>query len=181
MLGTRKRHGPVVFRAPAYSSILKDPYKRSNSVKLEFTPTFEVKEALLLFKESVSLQNDELIQRTGQVFLSLLNDIFGITAGVELSVMGKRPSRRRSDPLTGKRRIMSSVHGKYFPNKAMIALYTLTATGRRVAFKTLFNTLIHEFCHHLDYKHPTLGLSASLHTKGFYDRLNAIYAPLKDV
>ncbi|HPR41316.1 MAG TPA: hypothetical protein PK718_02065 [Candidatus Methanofastidiosa archaeon] len=158
-----------------------DPYRRSNSISLDFCPDDDVREAVLLFKESTFTGRDDLILRSGQNLLNALNGSFCIEDGVELVLRGKRPSRRKVDPATGKKRIVSSTHGKYYPGRSMIALYTLTATGKRVAYKTLFNTLIHEFCHHMDYRHPSLRLERSLHTRGFYERLNSIYIPLRNI
>lgn len=179
--GGRKGSRAVSFKTPRLYNSIKDPYKRSNSVSLEFTPNTAIIVALELFRESLHTGRDDLVQRSGQNLLNILNETFGIDSEVELVIRGNRPARRKVDPNTGKKRIIASTHGKYYPARSAIALYTLTSTGRRVAYKTLLNTLVHEFCHHMDYKHPLLMLQRSLHTKGFYERLNSIYAPLKDI
>ncbi len=70
------------------------------------------------------------------------------------------------------------------------ALYTLPAGGRPyidiwlqtarrgeiVAFRTFFRTLMHEFCHHLDYH--LLGLENSYHTRGFFQRESSLVSQL---
>lgn len=70
------------------------------------------------------------------------------------------------------------------------ALYTLPAGGRPyidiwlqtarrgeiVAFRTFFRTLLHEFCHHLDYH--LLGLENSYHTRGFFQRESSLVSQL---
>ena len=55
-----------------------------------------------------------------------------------------------------------------------ITVWTRTAIHRRlVAFRTLMYTLVHEYCHHLDYEY--LELPRSFHTKGFFDRQHLLY------
>lgn len=177
---SRRKDCNVAFKSSRHSRLLKDPYSKSNSIKLEFRPNDEILEALKLFKEAVMIGAEDLILRAGQHLLDDLNLAFGIDKDVTLNLRGNRPSRKKVDPETGKKRIVASTHGKYYPERRLLAIYTSTATGRKVAYKTLLNTLIHEFCHHMDYYHPSLSLHRSLHTKGFYERLNAIYNPLKD-
>lgn len=45
-----------------------------------------------------------------------------------------------------------------------------------VAFKTFLRTLLHEFCHHLDYE--LIKLEDSFHTEGFYKRENSLFRQL---
>jgi hypothetical protein len=76
------------------------------------------------------------------------------------------------------------LHGMYFPVEdgapARIELWMRTAMrGRVVAPRTFVRTLVHEFCHHLDYEH--FGFDETFHTEGFYKReshlLNQIAGP----
>ena len=73
-------------------------------------------------------------------------------------------------------------YAKFKGDKAVWKLYGLcapdgtimlafrTAVRRKVfAFKTYFNTLVHEFMHHYDTQRLRLG--ASFHTRGFYQRV----------
>ena len=65
------------------------------------------------------------------------------------------------------------LHGMYFPLEdgadARIELWMRTAVKARVvAPRTFLRTLVHEFCHHLDYEH--FGLAETFHTEGFYKR-----------
>lgn len=49
-----------------------------------------------------------------------------------------------------------------------------TAVQQKVtSFGTLFSTLCHEFCHHLDM--TVLGFEQTPHTKGFYERAACLY------
>lgn len=55
-----------------------------------------------------------------------------------------------------------------------------TAKRRQVvAFRTFLRTLLHEFCHHLDY--DCLGLKDSFHTQGFYQRESSLISQVLPV
>ena len=74
------------------------------------------------------------------------------------------------------------LHGLYEPvdvGRARGQIYVWMRTAKRqqvVAFKTFLRTLIHEFCHHLDYEY--LELADSFHTQGFFQRESSIYKQL---
>ncbi len=73
------------------------------------------------------------------------------------------------------------LHGLYVPAgrrvSAVITLWVRTAKHRRiVAFRSFLRTLLHEFCHHLDYEH--FGLPDSFHTQGFYKRESSLFHQL---
>lgn len=58
-----------------------------------------------------------------------------------------------------------------------VQLWMRTARQRRVvAFRTYLRTLLHELCHHLDYRY--LKLADSLHTQGFYQRESSLFRQL---
>jgi len=60
-----------------------------------------------------------------------------------------------------------------------ITVWMRTARRRQVvAFRTFLRTLLHEFCHHLDYR--LLGLADSLHTEGFYKRESSLFHRLME-
>jgi hypothetical protein len=69
---------------------------------------------------------------------------------------------------------LSELFGDYQLGTALIRVWMRTAVQKRVtAFGTFFNTLCHEFCHHLDIL--SLGLPATFHTRGFYRRTAVLY------
>ncbi len=72
------------------------------------------------------------------------------------------------------------LHGLYNPAqgpRGTITVWMRTATrGRVVAYPTFLRTLLHEFCHHLDF--VLLGLDYSFHTTGFRKREASLYAQL---
>jgi hypothetical protein len=60
---------------------------------------------------------------------------------------------------------------------AHITVWMRTAQRKRVvAFKTYLRTVLHEFCHHLDY--TLLKLPDSFHTEGFYKRESSLFHQL---
>ncbi|MBL8200082.1 MAG: hypothetical protein JNK40_03840 [Chromatiales bacterium] len=72
------------------------------------------------------------------------------------------------------------LHGLYNPGQGphgTITVWMRTAKRSRVvAFRTFLRTLLHEFCHHLDF--ALLRLSYSFHTTGFYKRESSLYQQL---
>ncbi len=73
------------------------------------------------------------------------------------------------------------LHGLYEPAEgrasAIITLWMRTAKHKRVvAFRSFLRTLLHEFCHHLDYH--LYGLPDSYHTEGFYKRESSLFHQL---
>lgn len=73
------------------------------------------------------------------------------------------------------------LHGLYEPidgmQKALITVWMRTATHKKaVAFRTFLRTILHEFCHHLDYEF--LQLADSFHTEGFFKRESSLFKQL---
>ncbi|MFO1318827.1 MAG: hypothetical protein U1F52_04380 [Burkholderiales bacterium] len=65
------------------------------------------------------------------------------------------------------------LHGMYRPGEdgqpTVVEVWMRTAQQQKVvAPRTFLRTLLHEFCHHLDYEH--FGLEETFHTEGFYKR-----------
>ena len=86
---------------------------------------------------------------------------------VRIKVLAKRPSDDWGE-----------LHGLYEPaerrESARITVWMRTAQKKQVvAFKTYLRTLLHEFCHHLDYE--VLSLEESFHTEGFYKRESSLF------
>jgi hypothetical protein len=72
------------------------------------------------------------------------------------------------------------LHGLYEMEDGRAAVLTLwmrTAKHKRVvAFRSFLRTLLHEFCHHLDYH--LYKLPESYHTEGFYKRESSLFHQL---
>lgn len=85
---------------------------------------------------------------------------------VRVAVHASRP------PIRG-----GELHGLYEPDErarvAKISVWMRTAQRKQVvAFRTFLRTLIHEFCHHLDYE--LFKLPETFHTEGFYKRESSL-------
>ncbi|MEM7304531.1 MAG: hypothetical protein AAF372_03265 [Pseudomonadota bacterium] len=76
------------------------------------------------------------------------------------------------------------LHGLYEPveqTRPRAKIYVWMRTAKRqqvVAFKTYLRTLVHEFCHHLDFEYYKL--EDSFHTSGFFQRESSIVKQLID-
>jgi hypothetical protein len=95
-----------------------------------------------------------------------LNERLG-TPPVIVGVLERRPANAEGE-----------LHGLYEPDEvtggvARITLWMRTAQKSQVVkFRTFLRTLVHEFCHHLDYEH--FKLAETFHTQGFYARESAL-------
>jgi hypothetical protein len=86
---------------------------------------------------------------------------------VRIRVLARRPSDDWGE-----------LHGLYEPAEpneaARITVWMRTAKRKQVvAFKAYLRTVLHEFCHHLDYE--VLSLEESFHTEGFYKRESSLF------
>jgi hypothetical protein len=108
-------------------------------------------------------------QSACQFLLDALASRLGVP-GVEVRVLARRPELRDGE-----------LHGLYEPAahgaRIQISVWMRTARRRQVvAFRTFFRTLLHEFCHHLDYERYKL--HDSFHTEGFYKRESSLLKQL---
>lgn len=73
------------------------------------------------------------------------------------------------------------LHGLYEPQeppaRSVISVWMRTVARKQVvAYKSLVRTLLHEFCHHLDYE--LYQLPETFHTEGFYKRESSLFHQL---
>jgi hypothetical protein len=74
------------------------------------------------------------------------------------------------------------LHGLYEPEPEagpppLITVWMRTVARKQVvAFRTFLRTLLHEFCHHLDYE--LYQLPETFHTEGFYKRESNLFAQI---
>jgi hypothetical protein len=109
------------------------------------------------------------VQTASQALFTGLTRAFGI-GPCRVEVLAARP---RND--------WGELQGLYTEDRRgrppRVQLWMRTAHQRRVvAFRTYLRTLLHEFCHHLDYRH--LKLPDSFHTQGFYQRESSLFHQL---
>ena len=92
------------------------------------------------------------------------------TPAVRTRVLARRPTDAAGE-----------LHGLYEPDNgegpARISVWMRTAARDDVVkFRTFLRTLVHEFCHHLDYE--LYKLPETFHTEGFYARESALVRAL---
>lgn len=92
------------------------------------------------------------------------------TPTVRTRILARRPSDAGGE-----------LHGLYEPDNgegpARISVWMRTAARDDVVkFRTFLRTLVHEFCHHLDYE--LYKLPETFHTEGFYARESALVREL---
>jgi hypothetical protein len=107
------------------------------------------------------------VKRTGDALLGLLAAHYGVERP-GLSVLGSRPQTVVEGEYSWE------LFGDYAPSTEKIRVWMRTAVlGKVTSFRGLLNTLLHEFCHHLDIRQ--LGFEDTPHTRGFYSRIDGLY------
>ncbi|MFK7795316.1 MAG: hypothetical protein AB8B89_08210 [Gammaproteobacteria bacterium] len=118
----------------------------------------------------LSLENLQFVERSSQHLIDAICLQLN-SSNVRVHVLERRPHDDASE-----------LHGLYEPvdeSRPRARIYVWMRTAKRlqvVAFKTYLRTLVHEFCHHLDYEYYQL--EDSLHTKGFFQRESNIMKQL---
>ena len=103
-------------------------------------------------------------EHSAQTLLDGLTEAFGVPP-LKLRVLKRRPSSQTGE-----------LHGLYEADNSgryRVSLWMRTAQRAQVVkFKTFLRTLLHELCHHLDYR--KFRLADSFHTEGFYQRESSL-------
>ena len=117
--------------------------------------------------ESMATGKTAPVRRTGDALLTALAAFYGIPVP-PLRVLGVRPHLVTAGICT------YQLFGDYTPSTQKIRVWMRTAIREKVSSpRALLNTLLHEFCHHLD--NTKLACPESYHTRGFYTRIDHLY------
>lgn len=138
-------------------------FDRSNRIHaIKFRPTAEERS---LTRKIIKSSRSGVREAYGQKLLNGLCERFRVPQ-VRLQVIdAHQPHKKQSGRLAYKE------YGAYYLQEQVIRIANLTAVrGKVVAGKTFFDTLLHEFMHHLDRKY--LRISSTPHSKGFYNRVD---------
>jgi hypothetical protein len=158
--------------------MVTDPVPRSSALKKEFgesdaqlnmplPPAEPLRVATKAFQEALVTGEGAPVKRTGQQLLRLLSATYEVSPP-SLLVLGSRPKKVVEGHSSWE------LFGDYTPATKTIRVWMRTAVlGKVTSFRGLLNTLLHEFCHHLDIE--GLGYSDTPHTRGFYCRIDALY------
>ena len=154
----------------------KHIYKRLNRARLDSSAlTIHLPEILHVARE-LRAEHEAWMKggtparmaQASQQFMDLLSKIF-IVPQKALSLLDKPRPHSRDE--------RGRVRGELFGSCASmgnIRIYLRTAAREQpTAFKTFFNTLVHEWVHHYDFE----ALGDTIHCAGFYERVNCIYKP----
>ncbi|MEK7653579.1 MAG: hypothetical protein AAB358_03805 [Patescibacteria group bacterium] len=145
-------------------------YNRSNKITTIKIPisqeAIDLANALSRDKATVSAR-----QQLGEALLDELCDAAKIDI-IKLKISDANQYHRKRD---GK--VVIKKYGVYHPKTKFISIANRTAVrGQTLAAKTFTDTLLHEWLHHYDTYKLKL---RSIHSKGFYLRLNDLKEKLK--
>ena len=143
-------------------------YEKSDALATMPLPPGEPVQALArALAEAMAPGDTAPVQRAGDQLLAALAAFYRIPAP-PLRVLGVRPHRVTAGVCT------YQLYGDYTPSTHRIRVWMRTAIRRQVSSpKALLNTLLHEFCHHLDA--TRLACPQSFHTRGFFARIDHLY------
>ncbi len=144
-------------------------YRASDKVaRIEVPDTGPLRGVTAALERSLDAGDRLQVERIAASLLDGLADRLRV-ARVRVRVLAVRPSDNSGE-----------LHGLYERTEgetAVVSVWMRTARNRQVVrFRTFLRTLVHEFCHHLDYEH--LHLADSFHTEGFFKRESALVRQL---
>lgn len=152
----------------------KHIYKRLNAARLDTVALKVYKNEMIdafnkvraVHTKWMSGESPAKLTAVSQAFIDCLSKIFLVSPKALSMVDKPRPHSRDS-----KGRVRGELYGSC-ASYGNIRIYLLTASrGKPTAFKTFFNTLVHEWVHHYDFE----ALGDTIHCSGFYKRVAAVY------
>jgi hypothetical protein len=145
-------------------------YRRSDDVHaIRLGPAQEPLRTLIPpLREALGADRREEVELAAQRLVDALNQRLHLPP-VHVKVLDVRP-----------REAASELHGLYLaPERGQPVAFVWMRTARHrrvVAFRTFLRTLLHELCHHLDFR--LLALPESFHTLGFFQRESSLFHQL---
>ncbi len=145
-------------------------YRQSDAVgAVQLTDPSRLQRLITPIEQSLRVENADGLEAACNLLTTALCDDLNVEY-VSVAVEAARPASDTED-----------LYGLYEPGDAStyaaITVWMYTARLRKVvAFRTFLRTLLHEFCHHLDYE--LLGLEDSFHTQGFFERESSLFKQL---
>ena len=132
----------------------------------------ELKKLTKKLKHQLPSGQIEVVENCSQNLVSALCEQLHFPSA-KINVLERRPHNNYGE-----------LHGLYEPvelTRPRAKIYVWMRTAKRqqvVAFKTYLRTLVHEFCHHLDFEYYKL--ADSFHTQGFFQRESSIVKQLTE-
>ncbi len=141
-------------------------YRRSDAIEaVAVPPGFAAGGIVAALRAALAAEDPRDVQARCQELTDALVAALGVPP-VRIVVMARRPSDDYGE-----------LHGLYEPEdagrSARITVWMRTARREQVvAFRSFLRTLVHEWCHHLDYE--LYRLPETFHTEGFYKRESSL-------
>jgi hypothetical protein len=158
--------------------VITDPVPRGAKKRSEYDKSDGLVTMPLPAAEAIQTLNQRLtesmaggelapVRRASSELLAALSEFYAIPAP-PVRVLGVRPHQVVGGVCT------YQLFGDYTPRTQQIRVWMRTAIRAQVSSpKALLNTLLHEFCHHLDC--TRLRCPESFHTRGFFTRIDHLY------
>ena len=148
-------------------------YRASDAmIAVQFKELIELQDLAQTLKQQLPSGNVDVVESCSQALVNALCEQLRFPSA-KINVLERRPHNNYGE-----------LHGLYEPverTRPRAKIYVWMRTAKRhqvVAFKTYLRTLIHEFCHHLDFEYYKL--ADSFHTQGFFQRESSIVKQLID-
>ena len=145
-------------------------YRKSDQIESVVLPqTDEINVCITAMIDALAREDRHAVMKSAHELINGIAVTLGIPQ-VQIKVLSVRPANTHGE-----------LHGLYETaadgDKAVITVWMRTVKHKRVvAFKTFLRTLLHEFCHHLDYEYYRL--ADSFHTEGFFKRESSLLKQL---
>jgi hypothetical protein len=147
---------------------LRKQYETSDGLtSLRLPERVELQRVTAVLGEALAAEERGAVKRTGLELLGLLAEFYRVSRP-KLEVLGARPLKVVEGHLS------YELFGDYTLKTETIRVWMRTAVlGKVTSHRGLLNTLLHEFCHHLDVR--ALRLPDTPHTRGFFARIDHLY------
>jgi hypothetical protein len=161
-------HAAVITDAFPRLPVLRKEYEASDArPTLTLPPAAPLQEVTRALDEALKADDQGAVTVAGTRMLADLAAFYRIPQP-GLSVLGSRPHQVVGGHLA------YELYGDYTLATGVIRVWMRTAVfGRVTSHRGLLNTLLHEFCHHLDI--AGMALPSTPHTRGFYGRVDDLY------
>jgi hypothetical protein len=146
---------------------LRRQYEASDAMpSLDLPPAAPLQRLAADLKDAIAAASRTEVRRAGLALLAFLAEFYDVPAP-KLSVLGARPKQVSEGA-------SYELWGDYtFATQVIRAWMRTAVLGKVTSYRGLLNTLLHEFCHHLDVKR--FDLPETPHTRGFYGRVDELY------
>jgi hypothetical protein len=134
--------------------------------RLALPPAEPLQKLAAELAQALASEQRPKVKKTGAQLLAFLAATYDV-APPKLSVLGARPKKVSEGS-------SYELWGDYTFATEVIRVWMRTAVlGKVTSYRGLLNTLLHEFCHHLDVLR--FGWPETPHTRGFYCRIDELY------